>query len=68
MYHYQILHDILNSHHLFQVIAKPTHMNTSLIDHFITSTPEKIKLNGVFPCCEISDHDGPYIRINVRME
>ena len=60
--------DILNSHHLFQVIAKPTRMNTSLIDHFITSTPEKIKLNDVLPCCEISDHDGPYIGINARME
>ena len=43
-------------------------MNTSLIDHFITSTPEKIKLNDVLPCCEISDHDGPYIGVNARME
>ena len=44
-------------------------MNTSLIDHFITCTPEKIKLNDVLPCCEISDHDGgPYIGINARME
>ena len=60
--------DILNSHHLFQVIAKPTRMNTSLTDHFITSTREKIKFNDVLPCCEISDHDGPYIEINARME
>ena len=35
--------DILNSHDLFQVIAKATRRNTSLIDHFITSTPEKIR-------------------------
>ena len=60
--------DVLNSHHLFQVIAKPTRRNTSLIDHFITSTPEKIKLNDVLPCCELSDHDGKYIGINVRIE
>ena len=60
--------DILNSHHLFQVIAKSTRRHTSLIDHFITSTPEKIKLNDVLPCCEISDHDGPCIGINARME
>ena len=60
--------NILNSHHLFQVIAKPTRINTSLIDHFITSTPEKIKLYDVLPCCEISDHDGRYIGINARME
>ena len=33
--------DILNSHHLFQVIAKSTRRNISLIDHFITNTPEK---------------------------
>ena len=43
-------------------------MNTSLIDHFITSNPEKIKLNDVLPGCEISDHDRPYIGINARME
>ena len=59
---------MLNSHHLFQVIAKPTRKNTLLIDHFITSTPEKIKLKNVLPCCEISDHDGLYIGINVRIE
>ena len=51
--------DILNSHHLFRVIANPTRRNTSLIDHFITSIPEKIKLNDILPCCEISDQDGP---------
>ena len=60
--------DKLNSHHLLQVIAKSTRRNTSLINHFITSTPEKIKLNDVLPCCEISDHDGPYIGINARMK
>ena len=51
--------DIRNSHNLFQVIAKSTRRSTSLIDHFITSTSEKIKLNDVLPYCEISDHDGP---------
>ena len=40
--------DIPNSHHLFQVIAKPNRRNTSLIGDFIASTPEKIKLNDVF--------------------
>ena len=60
--------DILNSHHLFQVIAKPNRRNVSLIDHFVTSTSEKIKLNDVLPCCEISDHGGPCIGINARME
>ena len=57
--------DILNFH---QVIAKPTCRNTTLIDHFITSTPEKIKLNDVLPCYEISDHDGLSIGVNTRME
>ena len=60
--------DKLKWHHLFQVIAKPTRRNTSLVDHFITSKPEKIKLNDVLPCCEISDHDDPYIGINARIE
>ena len=59
---------VLNSHHLFQDIAKPTRRNTSRIDYFITSTPEKIKLNLVRLCCEIIDHDGPYIGINARIE
>ena len=60
--------DILNSHQLFQVIAKPTRRNTSVTDPFMTSTPEKIKLNDVLPCCEISDHGGPYIGIKARIE
>ena len=38
------------------------------MDHFITSKSEKIKLNNELPCCEISDHDGPYIGINARIE
>ena len=60
--------DLLNSHHLSQVIAKSSRGHTSLIDHFITSTPKKIKLNDVLPCCEIRDHHGPCIGINARME
>ena len=59
-------HNLPNSHHLFQVIAKPTCKNTSLIDHFITSTSEKIKLNNVLPCCNISYHDGLYIGTNAN--
>ena len=60
--------DILNSHHLFQVIAKPARRNASLIDHFITRTLEKIKLNDILLCSDISDHDGPYIGINAKVE
>ena len=43
-------------------------MNTSLMDHFLTRTPEKIKLNDALPCCKISDHDGLHVGINARME
>ena len=24
--------------------------------------------NEILPCCEISDHDGPYIGVNARLE
>lgn len=60
--------DILESHHLTQVVKKATRHGSTLIDHFTSNIPSKIKLCDVLPCCEISDHDGPYIALNARIE
>ena len=60
--------DILESHHLTQMVKKATRHGSTLIDHFISNFPSKIKLCDILPCCEISDHDGPYIAFNARLE
>ena len=61
--------DILAQHNLSQIIEKPTRTtrNTStLIDHIIVSHPEMVKHKDVLPCPYVSDHDGPYVIMNVR--
>ena len=52
------LNEILETYQLFQLITEPTRVTTNsctLIDHYITSTPEKIVRSGVIHT-GISDH------------
>ena len=58
---YQNLLDVFN---LIQV-SEPTRTHESsstIIDHIIT----KITRTGIIPCSTVSDHDGPYVCINIR--
>jgi len=57
--------DILENHGLKQHISKPTRKGRTLIDH-IASNLDKINHEDVIPCDEISDHDGPYVIVNVK--
>ena len=59
--------DILSSFDLSQHIDKPTR-NDSLIDHVISNIPSKVIHQNVLPCDEISDHDAPYVIMNIRKE
>ena len=58
--------DILDSYGLYQHITSPTRLNKTLIDHIITNIPEKVITNNVLPCDEITDHDAPYVIVNIR--
>ena len=62
--------DILEQFNLTQIVNKPTRITlnrASLIDHIILSDPAICKHTDVLPCPHISDHDGPYAVLNVRL-
>ena len=62
--------DILEQFNLTQIVNKPTRITlnrASLIDHIILSDPAICKHTDVLPCPHISDHDGPYAILNVRV-
>ena len=62
--------DILEQFNLTQIVNKPTRTTlnrASLIDHIILSNPTICKHTDVLPCPHISDHDGPYAILNVRV-
>jgi exonuclease III len=63
--------DILQSFNLHQHVNKPTRITSSsrsLIDHIISSHPNRITHTDVLPCSIASDHDGSYACINIRVE
>ena len=62
--------EVLDSLNLEQVITKATRTTKSsktLIDHIITNLPQLITYSNVLPCPLVSDHDAPYITVNVRV-
>ena len=62
--------DILEQFNLSQIVNKPTRTTlnrASLIDHIILSDPTICKHIDVLRCPHISDHDGPYAILNVRV-
>ena len=59
--------DILQSYNLTQDISKPTRKGKSVIDHIITTSECKVKVNDVIPWDEISYHDSTYIFLNARI-
>ena len=62
--------DILNMNNLQQMVTKPTRVTATsqtLIDHFITSCPNRITHTDVLPCPLVSDHSAPYVCVNARV-
>ena len=62
--------EVLDSFNLKKMVTKPTTTTKSSrthIDHFVTNLPKRITYTDVLPCPIISDHDAPYITINVRV-
>ena len=61
---------ILNVFGLQQVIKQPIRVTKylrTLIDHLITNQPTRVTASGIIPCSIVSDHDGLYACINVRV-
>ena len=64
---YMSLLDTLN---VKQVIDKPTRTtrtSRTLLDHIIINDLSKITSHGVIPCSIVSDHDGPFACVNIRV-
>ena len=57
----------LNNHGLQQHIDQPTRNGNKIIDH-IASNLDHILAKNVLPCDEISDHDAPYVIIDIRKQ
>lgn len=55
----------LSNFNLAQEISLPTRKGSKLIDHIITNIPKKVIYSNVLPCPSVSDHDAPYIIVNV---
>ena len=63
--------DLLDRFHLSQHVKKPTRTtptSRTLIDHIISNEPKRVTHTGVLPCSNISDLDGPYALIFVRID
>ena len=62
--------DIHQSCNLQQHITKPTRITQSsktLIDHVIPNKPRCVSYSDVLPYPSVSNHDAPYVRLNVRI-
>ena len=58
--------NILHSFNLHQHITKPTRKGKSLKDHICSNVPKKLIHNDVIYTDEISDHDTPFVILNIK--
>jgi len=62
---------MLNCYNLSQHVQLPTRVtlkSSTLIDHVISNVPNRVTYTNVLPCSSVSDHDAPYVCINVRVK
>ena len=60
--------ELLKDFELYQHITKPTRKGKSLLDHVISNIPRKLITENVLPADEVSDHDSPFVVLNIRKE
>ena len=63
--------ELLEVFHLEQMVQEPTRVSkhsSTLIDHIVTNCPSRITHTGIIPCSVVSDHDGIFACVNVRVE
>ena len=58
--------NILHSFNLHQHITNPTRKDKSLIDHICSNIPNKLIHDDVICTDEISDHDTPFVILNIK--
>ena len=64
---YQSLLDMFDLHQIINEPTRITHTSRSIIDHIVVNSPTNIAASGVIPCSIVSDHDGVYGCVNVRV-
>ena len=60
--------DILHSFSLRQHITSPTRKSKTLMDHVISTIPDRVIHHDVLNTEEISDRDTPYVIFNIKKE
>ena len=60
--------DILHSFSLRQYITSPTRKSKTLIDHVISTLPDRVIHHDVLNTEEISNHDTRYVIFNIKKE
>ena len=63
---YQNLLDVFNLIQIVSELTRTTESSSTIIDHITTNDQSKITRTGIIPCSTVSDHDGPYVCINIR--
>ena len=58
----------LRTFDICQLITKPTRNNQRLIDYISSNIPDKLVHQDVIPADDISDHDLPYVILNIRKQ
>ena len=64
---YQSLLDMFDLHQMINEPTRITRTSRSIIDHIVVNSPTNIAVSGVIPCSIVSDHDGVYACVNVRV-
>ena len=60
--------NILDAYRLTQHISYPARHAKSLIDHISTNIAKKVFCENVIPCETISDHDAPFVVLNIKKQ
>ena len=64
---YQSLLDMFDLHQIINEPTRITRTSRTIIDHIVVNSPTNIAASGVIPCSIVSDHDGVYACVNVRV-
>lgn len=63
--------DLLSTNNLTQHVLKPTRVtphSETLIDHIVSNDSKRVTHVDVLPRSNVSDHDAPYVCLNIRAE
>ena len=60
--------NIIHSFNLHQHITKPIRKGKSLMDHICSNVLNKLIHNDIIYTDEISDHDTPFVILNIKKE